>query len=78
MEAGSSSSNNYGDQDWQQAGHDADAQDLAGPGAHGYLICAVDKPQKEAEGTQNTYISYRVTTDVSPTSKTLVISVSKC
>ncbi len=64
MEAGSSS-NNYEDSDWQQAGHDADAQDLAGPGAHGYLQCKVDKPQKEAEGTQNAYISYLATSDVS-------------
>lgn len=63
MDAGSS--NDYGDSDWQQAGHNADAQDLAGPGAHGSLECKVDKPQKEGEGTQNPYISYLVTTDVS-------------
>ena len=64
MDAGSSS-NDYGDSDWQQAGHDADAQDLAGPGAHGTLECRVDKAQKEGEGTQNPYISFLVTTDVS-------------
>lgn len=63
MEA-AGSSNDYNDSDWQQAGHNADAQDLAGPGAHGFLQCAVSKPQKEAEGTQNAYISYLVTTDV--------------
>ena len=63
MDAGSS--NEYGDLDWQQAGHNADAQDLAGPGAHGNLECNVDKPQKEGEGTQNPYISYAVTTNVS-------------
>lgn len=64
MDAGGSSSDQYGDSDYQQAGHDATAQDQAGPGAHGSLNCAVDKPQKEAEGTQNAYISYHVTTDV--------------
>ncbi|WPH01577.1 Hypothetical protein R9X50_00442500 [Acrodontium crateriforme] len=52
----------YGD-DWQQAGHHADAQDLAGPGAHGRLECTVSSPQKEGEGTQNIYVSYLVTTD---------------
>ncbi|KAL1311744.1 hypothetical protein AAFC00_001836 [Neodothiora populina] len=49
-------------QEWQQAGENADAQDLAGPGAHGKLECTVTKPQKENEGTQNQYISYLVTT----------------
>jgi sorting nexin-4 len=49
--------------DWQQAGHNADPQDLAGPGAHGQLICNVSSPQKEGEGTQNSYVSYLVTTD---------------
>jgi sorting nexin-4 len=63
MDAGSS--NDYGDADWQQAGQDADAQDLAGPGQHGYLECTVDQPQKEGEGTQNAYVSYLVTTNVS-------------
>lgn len=64
------SSNDYNDSDWQQAGHNADAQDLAGPGAYGFLQCAVSKPQKEAEGTQNAYISYLVTTDVCPSQPT--------
>jgi len=49
---------------WQQAGQNADAQDLAGPGMYGRLECSVGKPQKEGEGTQNAYISYLVTTDV--------------
>ena len=64
MDAGSS--HDYGDTDWQQAGHDATDQDLAGPGSHGLLECTVDKPQKEGEGTQNPYISYLVTTHVRP------------
>ena len=65
MEAGGSSSGaNYDDSDWQQAGHDATAQDLAGPGAHGFLECTVSSPQKEGEGTQNAYMSYLVTTEV--------------
>lgn len=50
---------------WQQAGQNADAQDLAGPGAYGKLVCTVNKPQKENEGTQNQFITYLVTTDVS-------------
>lgn len=62
MEAGSS--NDYHSPDWEQAGHNATEQDLAGPGAHGKLQCVVSKPQKEGEGTQNAYISYLVTTDV--------------
>nr|POE49479.1 sorting nexin-4 [Quercus suber] len=60
MAAGSSSE--HADE-WQQAGHNATTQDLAGPGAHGQLECIVSKPQKEAEGTQNPYVSYLVTTD---------------
>ena len=65
MEAGSSSSAaNYDDSEWQQAGPNADAVDLAGPGAQGSLECSVSRPQKEGEGTQNAYISYLVTTDV--------------
>ncbi|KAK3112560.1 intercellular trafficking and secretion, partial [Teratosphaeriaceae sp. CCFEE 6253] len=55
-------SNDYGE-DWQQAGPNADAQDLAGPGLHGRLQCQVSKPQKEGEGTQNAYVSYLVTTE---------------
>jgi len=52
-------------EDWQQAGEDADAQDLAGPGLHGRLECTVGKPQRENEGAQTQFISYLVTTDVS-------------
>ncbi|KAF1819446.1 uncharacterized protein K489DRAFT_383668 [Dissoconium aciculare CBS 342.82] len=52
-----------GGDDWRQAGHHADPQDLAGPGAHGQLNCNVSSPQKEGEGTQNSYVSYLVTTD---------------
>ncbi|KAK3708452.1 intercellular trafficking and secretion [Vermiconidia calcicola] len=61
MDAGGS--NDYGDADWQQAGHDAAQQELAGPGAHGYLECTVDEPHREGEGTQNSYVSYLVTTN---------------
>ncbi|KAF2723237.1 hypothetical protein K431DRAFT_220336 [Polychaeton citri CBS 116435] len=50
-------------QDWQQAGDNADAQDLAGPGRYGRLNCTVGFPRKEGEGTQNAYVSYLVTTD---------------
>jgi sorting nexin-4 len=63
MDVGSSS-NDYGDAEWQQAGRNADPQDLAGPGTHGILDCMVDQPQKEGEGTQNAYVSYLVTTNV--------------
>jgi hypothetical protein len=57
--------NDYEQQpEWRQAGPNADAQDLAGPGEHGTLECTVTKPQKEGEGTQNVYVSYLVTTDV--------------
>lgn len=58
-------SNDYESPEWQQAGRNADDIDIAGPGAHGRLECTVSKPQKEGEGTQNAYISYLVTTDVS-------------
>lgn len=54
----------YGNQEWSQAGPNADAQDLAGPGDHGVLECTVTKPQKEGEGTQNVYTSYLLTTNV--------------
>ena len=57
--------NDYDQPEWRQAGPNADAQDLAGPGEHGMLQCTVTQPQKEAEGTQNAYVSYLVTTDVS-------------
>lgn len=51
------------DANWEQAGHDATVQDLAGPGAHGRLECTVGSPQKEGEGTQNAYVSYLVTAE---------------
>ena len=57
--------NDYDQPEWRQAGPNADAQDLAGPGEHGMLECTVTQPQKEGEGTQNAYVSYLVTTDVS-------------
>lgn len=60
-EAGSST--DYQNPEWEQAGHDATIQDLAGPGAHGRLECVVSSPQKEGEGTQNTYVSYLVTAE---------------
>jgi len=59
--------NDYEQPEWRQAGPHADAQDLAGPGEHGFLECTVTKPQKEGEGTQNVYVSYLVTTDVGVT-----------
>ncbi|EMC95251.1 hypothetical protein BAUCODRAFT_110629 [Baudoinia panamericana UAMH 10762] len=49
--------------EWEQAGHDAEPQDVAGPGAHGRLECKVVKAQKEGEGTQQPYVSYLVVTD---------------
>ncbi|KAF2152997.1 hypothetical protein K461DRAFT_240301 [Myriangium duriaei CBS 260.36] len=49
--------------EWQQAGADADPQDLAGPGMYGRLECKVSKPQRENEGAQTQFISYLVTTD---------------
>ena len=58
------SGDEHGGDDWQQAGHAADAQDLAGVGIHGRLDCTVTKPQKENEGTQNQFISFLVTTNV--------------
>ena len=67
MEGGGSSSSHGGfgdDSDWPQAGAHAAAQDLAGPGEHGRLECTVNKPQREGEGTQNSYISYLVATEV--------------
>lgn len=48
-----------------QAGHNADAVDLAGVG-DGRLECTVDTPQKENDGTKDAYISYLVTTHVRP------------
>ncbi|KAI9802223.1 MAG: intercellular trafficking and secretion [Sarcosagium campestre] len=44
-----------------QAGHDADAVDLAGVGG-GRLDCTVDSPQKENDGTKDAFVSYLVTT----------------
>jgi len=59
------SESDYHDDNWQQAGKHADAQDLAGPGLHGRVECTVTDARKENEGTQNQYISYLVTTNVS-------------
>ncbi|KAI9698196.1 MAG: intercellular trafficking and secretion [Candelina mexicana] len=44
-----------------QAGHHADAIDLAGVG-DGRLDCTVDTPQKENDGTKDAFVSYLVTT----------------
>ncbi|KAK4981296.1 intercellular trafficking and secretion [Elasticomyces elasticus] len=49
--------------DFPQAGRNADAQDLAGPGPAGRIVCTVTRPQKENEGTQTQFISYLVTTE---------------
>jgi sorting nexin-4 len=46
-----------------QAGHQADALDLAGVG-DGTLICTVGSPQKENDGTKDAFMSYLVTTQV--------------
>jgi len=59
------SEDQYHDDDWQQAGKNADAQDLAGPGLHGRIDCSVGEPRRENEATQNQFISYLVTTNVS-------------
>ena len=59
------SEDQYHDDDWQQAGRNADAQDLAGPGLHGRIDCSVGEPRRENEATQNQFISYLVTTNVS-------------
>ncbi|CAK1363862.1 Sorting nexin-4 [Cercospora beticola] len=63
MDGAGRSSNDYDDPEWQQAGANADSIDLAGPGAHGRLLCTVGSPQKEGEGTQTVYVSYLVTTE---------------
>ncbi|KAM3419991.1 hypothetical protein BST61_g3303 [Cercospora zeina] len=63
MDGAGRSSNEYDDPEWQQAGANADSIDLAGPGAHGRLVCTVGNPQKEGEGTQTVYVSYLVTTE---------------
>lgn len=66
MDAGGSSAHAFAgdDDDYPQAGAHADPQDLAGPGEQGRLECNVSKPQREGEGTQNSYISYLVSTEV--------------
>ena len=48
-----------------QAGPLADAVDLGGIG-DGLLECTVDTPLKENDGTKDAYVSYLVTTHVSP------------
>ncbi|KPI35646.1 Sorting nexin-4 [Cyphellophora attinorum] len=45
-----------------QAGENADAVDLAGIGAEGFLECTVDTPLKENDGTKDAYVSYLITT----------------
>lgn len=42
----------------------ADAADLAGIGADGYLMCTVEKPQKENDGTKDAFVSYLISTQV--------------
>ena len=54
----------YRGDDWQQAGENADAQDLAGPGMYGRIECTVNEPHKENESTQNQYISYQINVNV--------------
>ena len=49
--------------DYEQAGRNADAVDLAGIG-EGRLECTVEKPLKENDGTKDAYVSYQVTTHV--------------
>ena len=46
-----------------QAGHQADALDLAGVG-DGTLLCTVGSPQKENDGTKDAFMSYLITTKV--------------
>lgn len=48
----------------KQAGEQADAIDLAGPGEDGRLDLKVDTPLKENDGTKDAYVSYLVTTNV--------------
>lgn len=67
MEVGGSSHGFGGDDEWPQAGSHAEPQDLAGIGEQGRLECTVSKPQREGEGTQNSYISYLVSTEVGAT-----------
>jgi sorting nexin-4 len=47
-----------------QADHTADKVDLAGIGNEGFLVCTVEKPAKENEGTKDVYMSYQITTHV--------------
>jgi sorting nexin-4 len=47
-----------------QAGVNADAVDLAGIGPEGILLCTVDSPLKENDGTKDAYVSYLVSTHV--------------
>jgi len=52
-----------------QAGPLADRVDLGGIRADGILECTVDTPLKENDGTKDAYVSYLVTTNVSPRPK---------
>lgn len=51
-----------------QPDHTADRVDLAGITSEGFLICTVEKPQKENEGTKDVYVSYLISTHVCPPS----------
>lgn len=42
----------------------ADATDLAGIGSEGYLLCTVDRPQKENDGTKDAFVSYLISVRV--------------
>jgi len=48
-----------------QPDHTADKVDLAGITSEGFLVCIVEKPQKENEGTKEAYVSYSISTHVS-------------
>ena len=48
-----------------QPDHTADKVDLAGITSEGFLVCTVEKPQKESEGTKEAYVSYAISTHVS-------------
>ncbi|KAK5160883.1 intercellular trafficking and secretion [Oleoguttula sp. CCFEE 6159] len=55
-------SDDFASSAWPQAGPNADAQHLAGPGKEGRLDVTIDSPRKEGEGSKDAYISYLVTT----------------
>ena len=53
-----------------QAGEYADGVDLGGIG-DGMLECTVDTPLKESDGTKDAYVSYLITTRVTPSQSLL-------